>query len=169
MANRLDSINTIVRQQGYLVAYNTDYVAITNCLDSFLRIKSAVVIGTGSLANTLLQYLLRRNITVTMHNQGKTINPPLNTEQAEYLKWFSGRSDSPDLVVSTSSETLPADLSWLLRGRPVVMDLDSECLNSPLLEQASSAGCSHLISPTEFLIHRTLEQNYLFTGHLLNN
>lgn len=29
-------------------------------------------------------------------------------------------------------------------------------------------GCSQLITSTEFLIHRTLEHNYLFTGHMLN-
>lgn len=108
------------------MAYNTDYAAISHCLDSYSGIKSAAVLGTGSLANTMLHYLLRRNIAVSMVCQGKNYNHSKNSESLKYLKWLEQNSTSPDLVVSTSAENSDTDLEPFLMKRPIVMDVNPE-------------------------------------------
>lgn len=62
ISNKLGNINTIVKQQGLLVTYNTDYAGIANCLEKYTKIKTALVIGAGSTAQTFCQYLAKRGI-----------------------------------------------------------------------------------------------------------
>jgi shikimate dehydrogenase len=69
ISNRLSNINTIVKQQGYLVAYNTDYAGIANCLDKYTKIKTALVIGAGSTSQTFCQYLEKREIEILLVNR----------------------------------------------------------------------------------------------------
>jgi len=85
IVNRLGTINTIVRQEGFLVSDNADYGAIANCLDRFHNLKSAAVLGTGSLAQTVLHYLLRRNLAATMLTEGTKYNHSKSNENRKFL------------------------------------------------------------------------------------
>jgi shikimate dehydrogenase len=71
ISNKTNSVNTITNQNNRLVGYNTDVYGIEKAIAN-LNIKSALIFGYGSVANSLVYVLKKMNLN-SIHIIGKNI------------------------------------------------------------------------------------------------
>ncbi|HED03552.1 MAG TPA: shikimate dehydrogenase [Candidatus Fraserbacteria bacterium] len=186
-ARQLGAVNTIVRQGGQLIGYNTDGLGFRRALEAKvvkLAGRSAIVLGAGGAARAVVYALIGGGIgRLTLAN--RTLN------RAEELAWQLSANtgfqaiytcaladmarlnraiaEAELLVNATSVGLAPAvDRSPLSDAAPlhpglVVYDLVYRPPRTRLLRQAQAAGARPL-SGLEMLIYQGIESLCLWTG-----
>lgn len=172
-ASAISSVNTIVNTDGYLVAYNTDYVAVAQLLLSrgVASSTSAVVLGSGGMAKAVVAALRDggfRDVTVVARNlaAGTAL-----AEQYGFTHRESFGDLRPGLIVNATpmgmaggpaSDTLAAPAEAIAAAE-VVFDVVAMPVRTPLIVAAEAAGRT-VITGAEVIALQAAEQFELYTG-----
>jgi shikimate dehydrogenase len=172
-ARAIASINTIVNDDGYLRAYNTDYLAVR----ALLRDRkvppelSAAVLGSGGMAKAVTAALREagfRDVTVVARNRR---TGPALAEQYGYRWHAEPGGEGPQLIVNatpvgmaggTAADELPVPEA-VIDGAAVVFDVVAEPAQTPLIRRASARGLT-VITGAEVIALQAAEQFELYTG-----
>ena len=164
LADKIGAVNTIVREGGNLVGYNTDVEGFLEPLHEMLEeqhlFRMARVIGTGGAARAIVAALAQEHVTIVLagRNPDKALSllseldsagehhvAPLDhfAEPIDFA--FDDREGCFDLVVNASplgmagQPPLEFDLSHVPPGS-VVYDIVTHPVETPLLKAARVAG-----------------------------
>jgi shikimate dehydrogenase len=164
LAGRIGAVNTIVREGGVLVGYNTDaggfLEPLRPQLDQRHLFRMARVLGTGGAARAIVAALAGENVVIVLAGRDPAKARALLDEldpggehHAVDLAHFADPTDFAfddregcfDLVVNASplgmrgQAPLALDLSHVPPGS-IVYDIVTDPLDTPLLEAARNAG-----------------------------
>lgn len=71
IASKIGAVNTYVKEDGKIVAYNTDAPGFMKAIEEFGEIKSACILGAGGTARAIAVALKDANIEVTVINRSR--------------------------------------------------------------------------------------------------
>jgi shikimate dehydrogenase len=164
LAGRIGAVNTIVREEGQLVGYNTDAAGFLEPLYPLLErqhlFRMARVLGTGGAARAIVAALAQENVVIVLagRDPGKArmlldeldpggehhvVDLAHFAEPANFA--FDDREGCFDVVVNasplgmTGQPPLALDLSHVPPGS-IVYDIVTDPLVTPLLQAARAAG-----------------------------
>ncbi len=124
IAQEIGAINTIVKNNGKLIGYNTDAPGFFKCASSFGKLETVLILGAGGTAKALAAILRDKNISVTILNRSSKRLDYFKQKDYECYDWEHFKSKKYDLVVNTTSAGLQDD------QLPVSKDILKEILNS---------------------------------------
>ncbi|WP_394939365.1 shikimate 5-dehydrogenase [Psychromicrobium sp. YIM B11713] len=171
-AAAIDSVNTIVNDDGVLTAYNTDYLAIERLLKEHrVPVSSTVLLqGSGGMAKAVAAALRDagfRSVTVLARNEttGKALAglydfdwvPEVGELSAELLI-----NVTPLGMQGADAEVLAFPQRAIEAAR-IVFDVVALPAETPLIKAARAAE-KHVISGAEVIAIQAEEQFVLYTG-----
>ena len=174
-AAAIESVNTIVNNDGHLVAYNTDVIAIGSLLESHqVEPASCAVLGSGGMAKAGVAALKEAGFAPgTVVARNATTGPAL----AEQYGWSWAATpeeladDAPGLLLNATPVGMaggPAEHDLpvgqeLIEAAGVIVDVVAFPSRTPLLRAAQAAG-KPVISGAEVIALQAAEQFALYTG-----
>ncbi|QMU98618.1 shikimate 5-dehydrogenase [Microbacterium esteraromaticum] len=172
-ATAIDSVNTIVNDDGVLTAYNTDYSAIAQLIDenALSRGSSVLLRGSGGMAKATAAAFRDagfERVTIVARNEerGRALAD---------LYGFAWRSEpgeeTADVIVNVTPIGMAggADADELsfpaaaIAAASVAFDVVALPAETPLIRAARAAGAT-VITGAEVAIRQALEQFVLYTG-----
>ncbi|OZC51932.1 shikimate 5-dehydrogenase [Rhodococcus sp. 06-621-2] len=170
-ASAIESVNTIVNENGILHAYNTDYQAVANLLASsgFSTDYTVSVTGSGGMAKAVVAALRDSGFTRgTVVARNEVTGPAL---AAAYGYEWSARTVQADLLVNVTPVGMAggpdADASPYsdeqIHGAHAVFDVVAMPSETPLIVKARAAG-KPVITGAEVIALQAAEQFVLYTG-----
>lgn len=171
-AAAIDSVNTIVNDEGRLTGFNTDYVAVRSLIEASSLEKDTpfVLLGSGGMAKAVTAALRDAGFTrgvVVARNRSR--GPAL--AEAYGFEWQAelGTLAAPLLVNVTplGMEGPEADVLAFPEDRiadaALVMDVVALPPMTPLLAAATALG-KPVITGAEIIVLQAVEQFVLYTG-----
>ena len=172
-AEAIDSINTIVNTDGHLKAYNTDYIAIEQLLNTHQIAKDTrfALRGSGGMAKAVASALsdggyrngiivARNEITATAlaKNCGYQWLPELGAHRPQMLinvtpVGMAGGAEADDLAFEADAVDLAA----------IIFDVVAIPVETPLITRGRAQG-KQVITGLEVIAIQALEQFVLYTG-----
>ena len=112
-AKKVGVVNTIVKEDGKLIGYNTDADGFIFAIKEFKNIKNILILGAGGTAKALCARFLEDEIQVDVINRSQERLTYFKELGCQCFSWDSYESKHYDLVVNTTSaglkdEELPA-------------------------------------------------------------
>jgi 3-dehydroquinate dehydratase/shikimate dehydrogenase len=176
----IGAANTLTWKDNERIAYNTDYRAAMDCVDSVftgdeesgrLEGKQVLVLGAGGVARAIVLGLARRGAQITIASR----TPQRADELAIYCKgksigWTMRHSVQADLLVNCTPIGMHPNLddtpleSKHLRPEMVVFDTVYNPEQTLLLKDAREAGC-RVITGVDMFVNQAALQFRHFTGH----
>ncbi|HWS56927.1 MAG TPA: shikimate 5-dehydrogenase [Actinotalea sp.] len=174
-AAAIDSVNTIVNDDGRLTGYNTDYLAIRAMLDehSVPRDEPFALLGHGGMGKAVLAALRDAGF-----RQGVVV-APRHLERGAALAGRYGFAAVPDLDGARPALLVNASPVGMAGGPevddlafpPDAVDAASTVLDvvylppdTPLVRRARAAGVPRVLTGDEVMALQALEQFVLYTG-----
>lgn len=171
-AAAIDSVNTIVNDDGRLTGFNTDYVAVRNLIEASPLEKDTpfVLLGSGGMAKAVTAALRDAGFTrgvVVARNLSR--GPAL--AEAYGFDWQAelGTLSAPLLVNVTPLGMEGAEANTLafpedrIAQAALVMDVVALPSETPLLKAATAMG-KPVITGAEIIVLQAVEQFVLYTG-----
>jgi 3-dehydroquinate dehydratase/shikimate dehydrogenase len=175
----IGAANTLTWKDNERIAYNTDYRAAMDCVDSVftgdeesgrLEGKQVLVLGAGGVARAIVLGLARRGAQITIASR----TPQRADELAIYCKgksigWTMRHSVQADLLVNCTPIGMHPNLddtpleSKHLRPEMVVFDTVYNPEQTLLLKDAREAGC-RVITGVDMFVNQAALQFRHFTG-----
>ncbi|EOM74906.1 shikimate 5-dehydrogenase [Rhodococcus rhodnii] len=170
-AAAIDSVNTIVSDDGRLRAYNTDYTAVRSLLEGVPQDASVAVAGSGGMAKAVVAALHAHGLrdgTVVARND---VTGPALARRYDFA-WepeLGGRR--PDVLVNATpigmaggpdASALPFSLD-AVESATTVFDVVAMPSETPLLKAAAAANKT-VISGASVIALQAAEQFALYTG-----
>ncbi|PKR87617.1 shikimate 5-dehydrogenase [Pleomorphomonas diazotrophica] len=172
-AAAIDSVNTIVNDDGWLTGYNTDYSAVLDLLDHAEIAPSTpfLLAGSGGMAKAVTAALRNRG-----HRSGVIIARNAATGQAlADLYGFDWARSSQDLTAPLIINATPVGMAggaeaetlafpaMAIEAAETVFDVVALPVETPLMRAAAAAGRKR-ISGADVAVLQALEQFALYTG-----
>lgn len=169
----IQSVNTIVNDNGYLKAYNTDYVAISSLIKEY-RLNnddSVIVYGSGGMAKAVVAAFKnagfgRLKVLARNEQTGRRLSDlysyqyihSLDNQHADILVNVTpiGMENGPE----TNDLSFPAHM---IDQAKTVFDVVALPAETPLINYAVSQG-KQTISGAEVIVLQAVEQFELYTG-----
>lgn len=179
-AKAIESVNTIVNTQGYLTAYNTDYIAIEKLIAKYQLDSTACVVvqGSGGMAKAVVAAFKhsgfeRVKIVARNMQAGRYLAQRYGYDYIlpEHLEKYSA-----DILVNVTpigmAGTDVADTLAFSREKieqaSVVFDVVAQPADTPLIRYARELG-KQVISGLEVIVLQAVEQFELYTGKRPND
>jgi shikimate dehydrogenase len=170
-AEAIQSINTIVNSDGHLKAYNTDYIAVAQLLETHAVPRSRFVLrGSGGMAKAVAcairdagftdGLIIARNETAgraLAHSCGFTWQAELGEERPPLLV-----NVTPLGMIGDQAEALAFDKA-AIEAADTVFDVVATPARTPLIIHAQTCG-KRLITGDQVAAIQALEQFILYTG-----
>jgi shikimate dehydrogenase len=172
-ATAIQSVNTIVNDNGRLRAYNTDYIAVSNLLDLHQVPRDAVFAlrGSGGMAKAVLCAMrdagFRTGFVIARNEAaGRALAQTYDYEWKEEVG-----SMRPDLLVNVTpigmaggpeSDELAFDPE-VIKKAETIFDVVALPPETPLIRHARASG-KKIITGAEVSAIQALEQFVLYTG-----
>lgn len=172
-AKAIESVNTIVNDNGYLKAYNTDYIAIAKLIDKYRLDKnlSVLVHGSGGMAKAVVAAfknasfadlkVFARNAETGRHLAalyGYQYIDSLTDQQANILV-----NVTPIGMAGGKEENDLAFPAAMIAQADVAFDVVALPAETPLINAAKAQG-KVTISGAEVIVLQAVEQFELYTG-----
>lgn len=172
-AAAIDSVNTIVNDEGWLTGYNTDYSAVLDLLDRAEVTPSTpfLLAGSGGMAKAVAAALRNRG-----HRTGVIVARNEATGQAlADLYGFDWAKTSEGLTAPLIINATPVGMaggveakllafpSSAIEAAETVFDVVALPVETPLMQAAAAAGRKR-ISGADVAVLQALEQFVLYTG-----
>lgn len=171
-AQAIESVNTIVNNNGHLVAYNTDYIAIAKLIEKYQldRNASVIVQGSGGMAKAVVAAFKNAGFSqlkVYARNPktgryladlyGYTYLQDLAEQQTEILVnvtpiGMKGGKEEQDLAFPAA----------MITQANVIFDVVAMPAETPLIQYAQQQG-KQIISGAEVMTLQAVEQFVLYT------
>ncbi|BFU60646.1 MULTISPECIES: shikimate 5-dehydrogenase [Rodentibacter] len=173
-AQAIESVNTIVNDDGFLRAYNTDYIAIMKLIDKYQldRNSSVIVYGSGGMAKAVVAAFKNsgfKHLKVYARNAktgqylaalyGYEYIDSIENQQAEILVnvtpiGMQGGKEEDDLAFPKS----------MIEAANVAFDVVAIPAETPFIRYAESLG-KQIISGAEVIVLQAVEQFERYTHH----
>jgi shikimate dehydrogenase len=109
IANEIEAVNTYVKKDDKIYAYNTDAPGFMKAIKDFGKIKSVLILGAGGTAKAIAMALKEANVEVRILNR--------SAEKLEFFKshgfktytWGNFQMNHYDLIVNSTSAGLKDD------------------------------------------------------------
>lgn len=171
-AKNIGAINTIIKQDNKIIAYNTDALGFMLSIKEFGKIKNALIIGAGGTAKALSYILNKNKIKVDILNR--------SDKRANFFKDFDFytpqifTTKKYDLVINTTpagliNNDLPIDtdiLNDIFSGAKFAFDVVYG-KQTPFLNLAKSHKL-HTKDGKEMLLYQGILAFDIFTQHKFN-
>lgn len=169
----IDSVNTIVNNNGHLKAYNTDYIAIRKLITQYqIHPEQSVLIhGSGGMAKAVIAAFHDagfKHVTILARNHlngGKLADK-------YHFNYVSDCDKAHDVLVnatpigmsgSDDAEKLAFPIN-LIAQASLIFDVVAMPVNTPLINEAKRRNII-TISGKDVTILQSVEQFILYTGH----
>ncbi len=174
MAHMINSVNTIVINQGNLIGYNTDGIGALDAIENKMPVanKRLVIIGAGATGRAIGHEAIKRHAQVIFINRTPQKAHDLAAEmncsgygfdEITHIKLiYDVLINTTPLGMSGQINMLPVPEDFLLPNR-IVMDTVYHPTNTPLLKKAQSRNCTLVYGYEMFLI-QAVEQLKLWFG-----
>lgn len=171
-AKAIRAVNTVVKKNGRLIGYNTDYEGAIQALKSKTSIKNknAVILGAGGSARAIA-YGLREedaNAIILNRNIGKA-KSLADYFGCEYGSLNNLKDINYDILINATSVGMHPNVdesaipSKSIKKNSVVFDIVFNPFKTKLLEDAEKKGCT-IIPGFEMLFYGAMLQFRLWTG-----
>jgi len=110
IAKKIGAVNTYVKENGKVLAYNTDGPGFLKAIESFGEVKKVLIIGAGGTARAIAFALQEQGKEVSILNRSKEKLAFFKENGFVTYTWDSFRLDHFDLVVNSTSAGLSDDL-----------------------------------------------------------
>ncbi|MFO7850428.1 MAG: shikimate dehydrogenase, partial [Spirochaetia bacterium] len=171
---KIGACNTVFRKEGKWVGTNTDYEGFLSPIETLLRegsIQSALVIGAGGAARTVVHALCDRGVRVQICNRTAVKAEELAKEAGcgHVLQEEVNSSGPYDLVVQTTNVGMEPDIEgdplpgYRFTGRETVYDIIYTPEKTVFLRRAEERGCK-IIGGAQMLRKQAEAQFRIFTG-----
>mgnify|MGYP006290646533 CR=1 FL=1 len=171
-AEKIGSVNTIVREEDKLIGHNTDGIGARNALNRFIALndKNVLQLGAGG-AGRAVAYELSKWSNVVVLNRKKQKAKELekfsikglklnNKNLKDYTEWC-------DILINTTSVGMNSNKSLvnsrLLNEDILVFDIVYSPMETRLLSEAREVGCKS-VDGLWMLIYQALACFKLWTG-----
>lgn len=171
-AAAIDSVNTIVNDDGVLTAYNTDYLAIARLLASHEIPPSSTVLlrGSGGMAKAVAAALRDAGFTqVRMVARNASAGQELAALYG--FSWLpEAEHETADLLINVTplgmagaDQDTQSFTDAQVAAAQVVFDVVALPAETPLIKAARAAG-RHVVTGAEVIALQAEEQFVLYTG-----
>lgn len=142
-ARMIGSVNTIVRKDGRLYGYNTDFIGFSSLLDNAgidVQNKTVAILGTGGTCKTVYAVCKSRKAKEVFKVSRKPDEDCLS-----YVQLYEKRKDISIIVNTTPCGMYPDNESFAVdidsfENLEGVVDVIYNPLNTPLLQKAQKRG-----------------------------
>ena len=172
MAERIGAVNTVARNKGQLIGYNTDASGAVAALAETTEIfrKKVAILGAGGAARAVGFGVKSEGAKVTIinrtHEKGKALAEEL---EGDFCPAVDFESSATDILINTTSvgmsphtDKIPIPPDCLREGM-VVMDIVYNPLTTRLLKEAENRGCLPVDGVAMF-VYQGAFQFELWTG-----
>jgi shikimate dehydrogenase len=176
--NRLDetarvigAVNTVVKEEGKLVGYNTDYYGAIESLKAHTELngKKIVVLGSGGSARAIVYGLAKEKCDVIIYSRniekGKEITDEFGGQSMEWEK-RNANLDGDVIINATNigreGKELPLN-EEMISAKQVVFDINYNINGTALLNAAKYKGAV-VVDGLEMLLRQGMKQFEIYTG-----
>lgn len=172
-AKRIGAINTIVKKEGKLIGYNTDYYgALIPIKKLKIKDEKAVVVGAGGVAKAIIEALTDEGVRVVIMNRTETkakmLAKEFNCAYKKITELGKELKDASLLVNATPVGMAPNINETIVEKRflhqnLVVFDVVYNPVKTRLLREAEQKGCK-LVTGLEMFVYQAAKQFQLWCG-----
>jgi len=168
----IDSVNTIVNDDGYLTAYNTDYIAIRKLIEQYQLnpAQSVIIHGSGGMAKAVIAAFYDagfRHVTIFARNQVSA----KKLADKYHFNATTQPSSSYDILVNATPVGMAGGEDAnkrsfsvdLIAKSSIVFEVIAMPVNTPLILEAKKQHIK-TITGREVMILQAVEQFILYTG-----
>ena len=123
IAKEIGAINTLVKENGKVIGYNTDAPGFFHSIASLGSIKRALILGAGGTAKALALILKENHVDVTVLNRSASRLQPFLDKHIQAFSWENFEPKAFDIIINTTSaglkdEEYPCEKSLLEKLLP---------------------------------------------------
>ncbi len=109
LASKIGAVNTYIKQDNKIIAYNTDAPGFMKALEEFGEVKKAIILGAGGTAKAIAVAFNEANIETTVINRSKNRLEYFEKLGCKTSSWNNFSCETYDLVVNSTSAGLKDD------------------------------------------------------------
>jgi len=118
IADKIGAVNTLVKESGKIVGYNTDAPGFFESIKSFSNINNALILGAGGTSKAIAFILNDHDIRTTILNRTEQRLGFFKSNGFDVFTWKDFKTDNYDLIINTTpaglkDENLPLDKELL--------------------------------------------------------
>jgi len=170
IAKEIGAVNTLVLEDGKMIAYNTDAEGFFESTKEFGKISSVLILGAGGTAKAISLIMREKGLLVTVLNRSEKRLKPFIEKDFESYSWDNFTSKEYDLVVNTTSAGLndsnyPAPkelLEEILKNSKYAIDVIYN-KNTPFLQLAKDMKLPNK-DGSDMLLYQGVKAFNLFYG-----
>jgi len=106
LANEIKAVNTYIKEDGKVIAYNTDAPGFLYAIESFGEIKKVLLLGAGGTAKAISLALQQSDIDVTVLNRSEGKLSFFKEHNIKCSTWDDFIAEDYDLIVNSTSAGL---------------------------------------------------------------
>lgn len=174
IAQKIGAVNTIVNNNGKLLATNTDYYGAVMALEQKTTIKDkrVALIGAGGAARALIYGLKLKGAQIQLFNRTKKVADKLVKEfqiEGSFLLKDQERISASDIIINATPVGMIPEINnspipaGTIKSKHIVFDIINKPYMTKLLTQAKQNGAT-IIHGSEMLLYGASLQFKLFTG-----
>jgi len=173
IAKEIGAVNTLVLEDGKMIAYNTDAEGFFESTKEFGKINSILILGAGGTAKAISLIMREKGSLVTILNRSENRLTPFKEKGFECYTWDDFPLKSYDLVVNTTSAGLsdtnyptPKDLlTSIMKNSKYAIDVIYN-KNTPFLKLAKDIKLIKLPNKdgSDMLLYQGVKAFNLFYG-----
>jgi shikimate dehydrogenase len=172
-AKKIGAVNTVVKKNGLLCGYNTDWLGAVIPLEKItsLRGKKVLVLGAGGAARAIVYGLKEKGALTYILNRTLEKAEKLAKEFKVKVLIFNQQKQIPnfDIIINTTSVGMeplvnqtPINPSFLKKNQ-IVFDIVYSPKKTKLLKEAKKKGAK-IIYGLEMLLYQGVAQFEIYTG-----
>ncbi len=106
IANKIKAVNTYIKEDNKVVAYNTDAGGFLKAIETFGKVNKVLIIGAGGTAKALALALYEKGVDVKVLNRSKEKLEFFKNSNISAFSWDEFFVEKYDLVVNSTSAGL---------------------------------------------------------------
>lgn len=171
VASEIGAVNTIIKNEDKLVGYNSDALGFYNSLPKE-KYKTALVIGAGGTAKTIVTILLKNEISVTVVNRSRDKLKYFKNLGIECFTADNFNSNTGyELIINATSAGLSDSALPLSKDKLKLASREAKLMydvvynkKTPFLSLAKELGLRYQ-DGSDMLLRQAVYANMLFTGY----
>ena len=107
VAKQIGAVNTLVKEDGKMIGYNTDASGFYESIQEFSDIKDILILGAGGTSKAISLYLKDKGYNITVLNRSSKRLKDFNNFKT--FSWDDFKPEKYDMIINTTSAGLSDD------------------------------------------------------------